>query len=271
MIISSATIIYFSPTGTTKKVINSIVKGMGIANNKLIDLTSTKVRNAVTTSIEGDIVLIGVPVYATGIPKILKAFFTSLEGNNKPVVLIAVYGNISEGVALNELYTICESSGFKVVAAGSFIGEHSFSTSEVPIAEGRPNYEDLKKAEEFGRNIMKKMQKINNLNYTSLQIPQGKIPVMAKILPKNSAKIFTKIPSANMSICNHCGVCVKLCPMNAVDKDTLDINEKLCLRCFSCVKSCPKKARKINYKPRILVSKVLTAKNKINKEPKIYL
>lgn len=34
MIINSETIIYFSPTGTTKKVVNSIIKGMGIGSVK---------------------------------------------------------------------------------------------------------------------------------------------------------------------------------------------------------------------------------------------
>lgn len=267
MEISSATIIYFSPTGTTRKIINSVVKGMDIVCHKQIDLTLPKVRNTLNPSIEGDIVIIGVPVYATGVPKILNAFLTSLQGKNKPVVLIAVYGNMSEGVTLNELYTMAENSEFKVVAAGSFIGEHSFSISETPIAEGRPNSEDLKKAEEFGINIMKKLQKINDTNYTSIKIPQGETPVMAKILPQNSAKLFTKLPLANMNICSHCGICVKLCPMNAIDKDSLEINKDLCLRCFSCVKRCPKKARKIIYKPKFLVSKVLASKNKINKEP----
>lgn len=39
MIISSTTIIYFSPTGTTKKVVYAIAKGMGTTNNTSIDLT----------------------------------------------------------------------------------------------------------------------------------------------------------------------------------------------------------------------------------------
>ncbi|MCH5138842.1 hypothetical protein JMF89_16870 [Clostridiaceae bacterium UIB06] len=54
----------------------------------------------------------------------------------------------------NELYSITKKSGFKVAAAGLFIGEHSFSTEETPIAKGRPNYEDLNKAKEFGENII---------------------------------------------------------------------------------------------------------------------
>jgi hypothetical protein len=29
VIINSATAIYFSPTGTTKKIVNSVIKGMG--------------------------------------------------------------------------------------------------------------------------------------------------------------------------------------------------------------------------------------------------
>lgn len=271
MIISSATSIYFSPTGTTKKIINAIVKGIGTTNNTSIDLTSSHVRNTLEPIIEGDIVIIGVPVYEEKVPEMLYNFFTSLKGNEKPVVLIAVYGNFGDGIALNELDAIVKKSGFKVVAAGSFIGEHSFSTKEVPVQEGRPNYEDLSEAEEFGRRIIEKIKKTDNLNDSLIQIPQGKLPLMAKILPKNSARIFTKIPFADMNICNKCGVCIKLCPMNAINKDTLDIIENKCIRCFCCVKRCPKKARKIAYKPKFLVSKILTIKNKNARIPQMYL
>ena len=271
MLISSVTTIYFSPTGKTKKIINSIVKGMGIVNNKIIDLTLPKVREAGIPVIDGDIVLIGVPVYEEKIPEIVSPFLTNLKGNGKPVVLVGVYGNVGDGIVLNELDFITQKSGFKVVAAGSFIGEHSFSTEEMPIAQNRPNNNDLNKAEEFGKSIMERIQNINNLKDVSLKIPQGKLPLMAKIVPKNSARLFTKTPFADMSKCSHCNVCVKLCPMSAIDKETLEIDEEQCLRCFCCVKRCPKKARKIIYKPRFLVSKVLKMKNRIIKEPKLYL
>jgi len=271
MIINSATTIYFSPTGTTKKIINSIAKGMGVVCNSQINLTLSEVRNAISPVIDGDIVIIGVPVYEERIPEMIYPFLTSLKGNNKPVVLVAVYGNFGEGITLNELDSIAKKSEFKAVAAGSFIGEHSFSTEEVPVQEGRPNYEDLSKAEEFGKDIIEKMKEIENLNDVLLKIPQGKLPLMAKILPKNSARIFTKTPFADMSKCNHCGVCVKLCPMDAINKDTLEINENKCIRCFSCVKRCAKKARKIIYRPNFIVSKMLKSKNKIKKASLIYL
>ncbi|MDR3598142.1 EFR1 family ferrodoxin [Clostridium sp.] len=271
MLINSVTTIYFSPTGTTKKIINSIIKGMGISNNKIIDLTLPKVRMAGVPLIDGDIVLIGVPVYEEKIPEIVYPFLAKLKGNGKSVVIVGVYGNIGDGIVLNELYFITQKSGFKVVAAGTFIGEHSFSTKEMPIAQNRPNNDDLNKAEEFGKSIMEKMQNINNLKDISLKIPQEKLPLMAKIVPKNSARIFTKTPFVDMSKCNHCNVCEKLCPISAIDKETLEIDQEQCLRCFCCVKMCPKKAREIIYKPKFLVSKVLAMKNRIIKEPKLYL
>lgn len=271
MLIDSITLIYFSPTGTTNKIISSIIKGMEIVNNQIIDLTFPETRNTCIPSINGDMVLIGVPVYEEKVPEIIYEVLANLKGNGKPIVLVGVYGNIGDGIVLNELDFMAKNSGFKVVAASSFIGEHSFSTDEIPIAQNRPNNEDLKRAEEFGRNIIEKMKGINDLKDISLKIPQGKLPLMAKIVPKNSARLFTKTPIVDMNICTHCNICVKLCPCGAINKENLEINEGQCLRCFSCVKRCPKNARKIVYTPRFLVSKVLKMKNKVIKEPKIYL
>ncbi|MGB7603875.1 MAG: 4Fe-4S binding protein, partial [Lutisporaceae bacterium] len=105
----------------------------------------------------------------------------------------------------------------------------------------------------------------------TVEIPQGKLPLMTKVLPENSARMFTEIPFKDMSLCNDCGVCVKLCPVSAINKETLEIDNNQCLRCFCCVKRCPNKARKIVYKRKFLVSRVLTIKSRGRKEPKIYL
>lgn len=270
MVVNCAVTIYFSPTNTTKKIMHSIVKGMGIVNNKVIDLTTPKSRMDCEYEIDGDVVLIGVPVYEEKIPSIVYSVLSKLKGNGKPVVLAGVYGNIGAGIVLNELYTIAEKSGFKVIGAGTFIGEHSFSSSKVPVARNRPDNHDLNIAEEFGKSIMKKIQSTDNLNDISIKITQGKLPLIAKVLPKNSARLFTKTPQVDMSKCSHCNVCVRLCPMGAIDEGTLKIDNKKCLRCFSCVKKCPKDARKIIYRPEFLVSKVLTMKSRIIHKPELY-
>lgn len=271
MIINSATLIYFSPTGTTKKIIEGIAKGMSLDNINLIDLTLPKAREAVLTEIDDDIVLIGVPVYEDKVPEILLEFLNNLKGNNKPVILVCIYGNITDGITLNELFQITESNGFKVIGAGSFIGEHSFSTKELPVASGRPNYEDLSRAEIFGVEIVEKLKAIDDLKDVHLEIPKGKIQLMAKIVSENSARMFTKQPKVDKNICNNCGACVYFCPVEAINKGTLEIDENRCIRCFSCVKRCPKKAREIIYKKRLLVVNVLRFKSRVKREIKIYL
>lgn len=169
------------------------------------------------------------------------------------------------------MFQITESNNFKVVGAGSFIGEHSFSTKELPVASGRPNYEDLSRAEIFGVEIVEKLKAIDDLSEVHLEIPQGKIQLMAKIVSKNSARMFTQQPKIDRNICNDCGVCAYFCPVDAINKETLEIDENKCIRYFSCVKRCPKKARKIIYKKKLLVVNVLKFKSRVKREVKIYL
>lgn len=271
MIINSVTSIYFSPTGTTKKIVDGIINGMGLEKSNLIDLTLPRVRESVLDEINDDIILIGVPVYEDKIPEILLEFLNGLKGNNKPVILVCVYGNVTEGITLNELFQITESNGFKVVGAGSFIGEHSFSSEELPVASGRPSYDDLARAEIFGAEIIEKLKGINDLRDIHLEVPQGKIHLMAKIVSKNSVRMFTRQPNIDKNICSNCGACAYFCPVEAINKDNLEIDENICIRCFACVKRCPKKARKIIYKKRLLVVNVLKFKSRVKKEVKIYL
>jgi len=70
--------------------------------------------------------------------------------------------------------------------------------------------------------------------------------------------------------CNRCGICVNICPVGAIDKKELKIDDEICLRCFACVKKCTKEARKINFKKSWLVKFFLRKKGKIRREPKIY-
>ena len=49
------------------------------------------------------------------------------------------YGNRDYEDALVELYDLALSLGLTPFAAGAFIGEHSYSTPEMPVAEGRPD------------------------------------------------------------------------------------------------------------------------------------
>lgn len=272
MIINSVTEIFFSPTNTTRKIITAISDGMNLKNREVIDITKPESRNNNINQIKGDIVLIGVPVYEEKVPEIAAEFLRKLNGNKKPAIIVGVYGNIAEGIVLNELSNIASSTNFKVVGAATFIGEHSFSSDNAKLAQNRPNRDDLIKAEKFGQDIINLMKDIADLDHIKIEIPEGKLLLMAKVAPQNSARLVTKRPDIDKSICVNCNICVKWCPVGAInEEESLEIDEKKCLRCFSCVKRCPKKARKIVYRPNFIVSRVLSMKNKIAKEPKLYL
>lgn len=271
MLINSACVIFFSPTGATKTVLTAIAQGMGIKKINYIDLTLPSARKADKINVKEDLLIIGVPVYEEKVPKILTEALQGLTGEGKPAVVVTVYGAVGDGVALSELKTIVKTAGFIPAAAASFIGEHSFSTKSLPLAAGRPNTSDEYNAKQFGSMIINKLKSTENLNQIEVSVPEGKLLLMAKILPENSARLFTEKPDADKNLCNNCGLCAKLCPVGAIDITTMEINENSCLRCFACVRVCDNQARAVTYKKKPLVTKVLGAKSKKDSEIKLYL
>lgn len=271
MLINSARVIFYSPTGTTKTVVTAIAQGTGIKKVQYTDLTLPSSRKVNLLTVEEDLLIIGIPVYEEKVPEILTQILQCLSSEGKPAVVVTVYGEIADGTALNELKTTVKNAGFIPVAAASFIGEHSFSTKELPIAAGRPNASDEHNAKQFGRMIINKLNSAEDISKIEAVIPEGKLKLMAKALPKNSAKMFTEKPDIDKSLCVGCGLCSKLCPAGAIDINTMEIDDNLCLRCFSCVRACDNQARKITYKKKLLVKKVLGAKSKKDNEVKLYL
>ena len=278
MDIKTADVIFFSPTDTTKKIVASIVQGMNIDIAQEINLNKLENRTKTDFYVNADVVIIGVPVYGERIPKLLYPFLTGISGNNRPVVLIALYGNIGVGFALEELYKIASGRNLKVVAMGSFIGEHSFSTHESPVAMGRPDSNDLSEARRFGELIINKLRASINVEGAVIELPgkmKGAIAVVITaihdIIPQRSGNFVSKTPKINMQLCNKCGICTKDCPMSAIDRETFSIDNDQCIRCFRCVKKCPKGARKIEYTFKPVVAKVLASRSKDYRKPRYIL
>ena len=236
-------IIVFSPTGSTRKIASTVAESLGSTVN-LIDVTRPSMRFSVP-ELRGDAVILAVPVYEEYVPELLLPFFERLQGSGQPTVLIAVYGNIHMGRALNQLAALVRSCNLTVIAAAAFVAEHSFSTAAYPVASGRPDQSDLHDARHFGEKIL---EKVNGKSLDPVVIPFGKLSLMSRLLPKKSAKFFSKAPKINKHQCNGCGLCAKLCPVGAIDQHTLNIDKNKCIRCFSCVKQCPYNARKMSFK-----------------------
>lgn len=130
------------------------------------------------------------------------------------------------------------SRGCVPLACAAFIGEHSFSSSETPIAVARPDTSDAKHAELFGKRIKEKLLSIISIKYVSDIAVPGNYPYQEF---KPWVLDFIEINNK----CSQCGVCVQLCPVDAITlKNTVWVNidkEKWVL-CCACIKACPENA-----------------------------
>lgn len=109
--------------------------------------------------INDSLTVIAAPVYGGRVAPTALQRIKRLKGNNSPAIVVVVYGNRDYEDALLELRDTAVSLGFTPLAAGAFIGEHSYSTAEMPVAAGRPDDKDLQIASQFGKDCLKSWKK----------------------------------------------------------------------------------------------------------------
>jgi ferredoxin len=291
--IESVKVLSFSPTGNSKKVGEAIAKGIQ-APIKPIDLTPPSARTQKYVEFGDELAIISVPVYAGRVPTEAAYRIRRLTGihqpyrpNRTPAVIVVTYGNRAYEDALRELGDIVSEVGFKPIAAGAFIGEHSFSVPEKPIAHGRPDKEDLEKAEKFGKKIKEKYESVDRVESLSPVVTPGTNPYSltgrGRLRWTDWGELAT--PYTDEVVCSKCGKCVEVCPTasitikNVVNNPSpmlgfnvlvVHTNDEVCLWCCACVKNCPTGARLM--RPRMLQGQESLSKNfPERKEPETYL
>ena len=254
MILNKVQTVYFSPTRTSKQVAEAIVRGMGAINQSTIDLTLETTPETILA--ESDLLILVVPVYGGHVAPLAMERLQAIRGTNTPAVLVVVYGNRAYEKALGELDLFAEKQGFKVVAAATFIGEHSYSNDQYPIALNRPSLSDLDIAMNFGKEIVQKVtlaESIDTLypiDVTRIQRPRQPFFSLVRFLRqviklRKSGMPLPRTPWVEEeNLCQHCGLCAKRCPAKAIAVgDELHTDETACIKCCACVKVCPHQAR----------------------------
>lgn len=253
MTITEINLITFSPTHTSKQIGEAIVRGMGIADVSFVDMTLQAPEKKEFGS--DALAVITVPVYGGHVAPLALERMKDLRADGTPAVIVVVYGNRAYEKALVELDAFVSGLGFKVIAGGTFVGEHSYSSDRYPIAAGRPDDDDLKFAEEFGAKVRIKLsnaadaEHLYGVDVQKIQRPkQPFFPLFRFLrrvikLRKNGVPM-PRTPQVDENLCTHCGLCVKRCPAGAIVKgEECVTNAEKCIRCCACVKGCPQKAR----------------------------
>lgn len=232
--------VYFSPTGTTKKIVSSIAKELSFEAEELYDITKQERREAFIQASKDDLLIVGVPVYMARVPALINACLNKIVAQNTPTICVVVYGNRTYGNALLELNDILTDRGCIPITGAAFIGEHSFSSTEIPVALNRPNVSDLELASFFGKKNQEKLLSVSSTKEMSkIEIP-GNYPYGG----------ITELWSVDfISISDKClkkGICADVCPTGAINPDdTSKIDVEKCISCCACIKSCPVNARSI--------------------------
>jgi ferredoxin len=258
--------IIFSPTGTTRRVLTAIGHGIGLSRLTPVDLTLPGGGSRAGAVPQNTLAIIGTPVYAGRVPQAALTRLRHLAGEGAPAVLVVVYGNRAFEDALLELSEFVSARGFASLAAGAFIGEHSFSNAATPIAVGRPDAADLAAAEEFGRQIRRKLETLDReAAYPLLAVP-GNFPY------RQGNPLAGIAPVSREDVCVRCGECAPVCPMEAIRlAETVETDAGRCIHCCACVRACPTGARVMEHPGLLEIAQRLTTNCAVRKESETFL
>lgn len=240
MKIDTVRMVYFSPTGTTKRVLTGIADGMGVADLRHHDLTLDRDGSAAIHTLPGELVIFGVPVYSGRVVRAALPRLKRIQGGKTLAVPVVLYGNRDFEDALLELSDLVRELGFTPLAAAAFIGEHSFSTPNRPIAVGRPDGADLATARDFGARIRALLEKLEEPGgIVRLQVP-GNTPYAER----DRSHVEQAATRTVEDVCTLCGACEPACPVGAISiGDAVETDTAACILCNACARACPMGAR----------------------------
>ena len=241
MEIKSVQLIYFSPTGGTKKLASKFASFLADKLDTPVEETrinAPEARERVYSFGPEDLVVLAVPTFAGRVPnKIEPDLRKMFRLDESPAVALVSFGNRDCGTAPEELADILRGSGARVIGAGAFVCRHSF---DVKIAKGRPDREDKKELESFADAMAEKVSAEGSPD----EIETGEIGPYYKPLREDSepAMFLKAKPLTREEDCYRCGLCVRMCPMGSIESDCVTVSG-ICIKCQACVHSCPTKAK----------------------------
>ena len=268
--------VYFSGTGTTERTVRSLAGELARMLSvpcRSIDFTRPQARQKELSFCERDLVVFGTPVYAGRVPNVLLPYLREkVRGGGALAVPVVLFGNRNYDDALIELRDLLQADGFGCIAAGAFVGEHSFSRT---LGAGRPDDRDMAGHPAFAREICGKLAGQAGTENTPVAV-RGETPIRPYYTPRdrhgNPISILKVKPKTDMAKCGGCGLCADNCPAGAIPKDApKKVDKRKCISCMRCIQICPQTARSVPLPLRLAAAATVKKYCAGRKEPAFYI
>lgn len=237
-------LVYFSPSGSTEKIVRKIATGIQGLEVKTYNLLPSAARKQQYVFGKEDLVIYG-SLSAGMLFTKAEEIFNCLQGNETPFIGVISFGNAYYGVALTEMKERAESRGFRVCALGAFVSRHTMTAD---LGAGRPDANDEAIMVDFGRKAYEKilsgdyaLHKQPGTNWSSSEEANKIIAFREQNKePYNFPKEWRAKKISDD--CIKCKTCVRNCPVDAIDIEQKKFDLDRCIACYGCINRCPKHA-----------------------------
>ncbi|UCG54909.1 MAG: EFR1 family ferrodoxin [Dehalococcoidia bacterium] len=239
-------IVYFSQSGTTAKVAESIATGIRRQGYQ-VDVHSIQEKQQ--SNLSGyDLVGIGSPVYYYGPPFIVTDYLNNLPDlGNLPVFTFVLHGTypFDTGKLIQQILTRKGAQAvdyFHCFGADFYLG---YLKEGYLFSPDHPTPAELSSAEDFGGQIVERVAG-NNYSLTEECQPPKLVYRLERFLQNRwlSEQIWSRFFWVDKKDCSLCGLCMKICPCSNISggKDGYPVWGRHCLMCLMCQLKCPEDA-----------------------------
>jgi ferredoxin len=144
--------------------------------------------------------------------------------------------------------------GFRVLAAASFVAQHSWASESHPYALGRPDKGDLEFAARFGGQVGEKLSSNPSEIQTGTRFMDWFSKQMVESFPEgyhrrvvDTAKPLGWVVFSEEATCTSCMRCSDACPTAALKVESREIDDGLCIRCMACTGACSEGVLRLHY------------------------
>ncbi len=240
-------IIYFSATGNTEKMTTVIEKRFTEIGGEvtMLNITSYKSRQEKIDLSLYDAVVFGLPVHSRRVPRVVREWLRTLNGQGKKCSMFFTYGGFGVHPTHYSTSEILEEQQFRVVSSAAFLGAHTFNIGGWKSMVGRPDEGDFETAKLYAEKTYKRFTGEDESllgEFEKTELSQEKLDSFEAM----RFNVVTQLPTRNGVECSMCSVCEEICPTGAIEAESGEADSEKCIVCLACVAKCSEQVLRIN-------------------------